>query len=471
MESKRRRRLRFDAAIVGADLVAIALALPCAYLVRFHAFFPIRPRGEWHSEYYWRIFPVAILAWIVSLAAVHAYELGHEIMSMRVLQRLAKGSLLAIAVIIAVNFFIRIAPDTAYARVLAPLVFVFGVVFLSAGRFALRGIVRRLQEQAGVGQKRLLIFGTTEMARQVAARIREQAHPTYRLVGFVSTDPLLVGQQLDGMEVLGESSQLPDLLTPHKIDSIILAEPTLSPEETLGLMLDCEKQMVGCHTVPNLFQTSLTEVQSDLLEGVPLYGLKETPLQGLNAVLKRVFDIVVALVGLIFTLPFYLLIGLAIRLNTPGPVFYKQKRTGLDGTRFNLYKFRSMVADAEEQTGPVWAADDDPRRTRIGRFLRRWNLDELPQLINVLRGDMSLVGPRPERPFFVKQFKEQLPRYMARHKVKSGLTGWAQVHGLRGQSSIEDRLAYDLYYIENWSFWLDLKILATTIRAWRRGAH
>jgi len=471
MESKRRRRLRFDAAIVATDFVAIALALPLAYVVRFHALFPLEPRGAWQVADYWRIYPLAIVSWIVALSAVQAYRLGHEIMSMRVLQRLVKGSLLAIAIIITLNFFVRIAPDTAYARILAPLAFLVAVVFLGIGRFALRKVVRHLQEKEGIGLKRLLVYGTGELARNVARRIREQAHPTYCLVGFVSTDPSMIGQQLDGIEVLGVGSQLLDLFVPNKIDDVILAEPTLQAEDILGLMLDCEKEMVGSRTVPSLFQTSLTEVQSDLFEGVPLYGLKETALRGLNAVLKRLFDIAVSLLGLIVTVPFYPLIALAIRLDSRGPVFYKQKRTGLDGTRFNLYKFRSMVADAEEETGPVWATADDPRRTRVGRLLRRWNLDELPQMINVFRGDMSLVGPRPERPFFVKQFKEQLPRYMARHKVRSGLTGWAQVHGLRGQSSVGDRLAYDLYYIENWSFWLDLKILAMTLRSWRRGAY
>jgi len=471
MEAKRRRRLRFEAATVATDLVVVALALPCSYFVRFHSFFPIAPRGEWQVADYWRIYPLAILAWLFSLGAVHAYQLGHEIMSMRVLQRLVKGSLLAVTIIIAINFFGRIAPETAYARILAPLTFLVAVLFLGIGRLALRKVVRHLQEKEGIGSKRLLVLGASDLARKVARRIREQAHPTYCLVGFLTADPSLVGQELDEGKVLGENAQLLELLMPHKIDDVILAEPTLLPEDLLGLMLDCEKQMVGCRTVPNLIQTSLTEVQSELFEGVPLYGLKETPLQGVNAVLKRVFDFVVALAGLIVTMIFYPVIALAIKIDSRGPVLYKQKRTGLDGTRFNLYKFRSMIPGAEDQTGPVWATADDPRRTRVGRFLRRWNLDELPQLINVLRGDMSLVGPRPERPFFVKQFKEQLPRYMARHKVRSGLTGWAQVHGFRGQSSVEDRLSYDLYYIENWSFWLDLKILAMTLRAWRKGAQ
>jgi exopolysaccharide biosynthesis polyprenyl glycosylphosphotransferase len=344
-------------------------------------------------------------------------------------------------------------------------------VFLSVGRLGLQKAIRRLQETQGLGLRRVLIYGTGDLGRDVARHVHRQTRPTYELAGFVATDPAMVGQTVEGVEVLGEGAQLFDLLQPHKIDDVIVAEPSLTAEALLGLMLDCEKQMVVCLTVPTFFQMRLSMAQSDPIDGVPLYGLKETPLHGLNAVIKRAFDFSMAALGLLVTLPFYPLIVLAIRFDSPGPIFYKQKRTGIDGTRFNLYKFRSMTADAENETGPVWATADDPRRTRVGRFLRRWNFDELPQLINVLRGDMSLVGPRPERPFFVKQFKEELPRYMARHKVKTGLTGWAQVHGLRGDSSIGDRLDYDLYYIENWSFWLDLKILAMTVRAWRRGAH
>ncbi len=456
---------------MAADALAVALALPFTYWLRFHAPFPLAPRGEWQVADYWRIYPVAVLSWIVALASVHAYALGHEILSMRVMQRLVKGSLLAVAIIITVNFFFRIAPETAYARVLAPMAFAVSVVFLAGTRWMLRRIVRHLQEKRGIGQKRVLLYGTGDLARSVAQRIRDQAHPTFRIVGFLSDNRGDIGREVNDLPVVGECSQLLDLLAPLGVDDVILADPQLAPDRILELMLDCEKRMVNCRTVPNLFQTSLAEVQSELFEGVPLYGLKETPLQGLNAAMKRTFDIVVSAASLILTAPLYPFIALAIKLDSPGPVLYKQRRTSLDGTTFNLYKFRSMIANAEEETGPVWATEDDPRKTRVGRWLRRWNLDELPQLINVLRGDMSLVGPRPERPFFVKQFREQLPRYMARHKVRTGLTGWAQVHGLRGRSSIEDRLAYDLYYIENWSFWLDLKILAMTLRAWRRGAQ
>lgn len=462
--------MRFDALIVASDTLAICIALPATYFLRFHLSFPFAPRGEWRVEDYLYIFPFALATWLVSLAAVGVYRRSHEIMSAAVFQQLVKASLLAIVIIIALNFFFRIVPEQSLARILAPLSLVLALTALYIGRTICRKYVRYLQKRREMGLRRLLIYGTGDIALDVVQRLRESPHSLFQLVGFLSGDPAKKGHSLEGLEVFADGEGMPDLLREQNIDEIILAEPALSPEQTLSLMLDCEREMVGCRTVPSLFQMRLAEVQTDPVEGVPLYGLKETPLHGLNIVIKRVFDFVVALFVLIVTLPFIPFIALAIKLDSKGPILYKQKRVGLDGRRYSLYKFRSMIADAEEKSGPVWAKKDDPRKTRFGRFMRTWNIDELPQLFNVLRGDMSLVGPRPERPFFVKQFKHEQPRYMARHKVKSGLTGWAQVHGLRGEASVSERLEFDLYYIEHWSFWLDLRILLMTIRAWRRGA-
>jgi Undecaprenyl-phosphate glucose phosphotransferase len=199
------------------------------------------------------------------------------------------------------------------------------------------------------------------------------------------------------------------------------------------------------------------------LDGIPIVNLRETPIQGWNSVIKRGFDIVFSLLFLIVSAPIMAVLALLIKLTSPGPVLYNQKRMGLDGHLFNMYKFRSMHVDAERQTGPIWAKKRDSRRTRLGAFMRSTSLDEFPQLVNVLKGDMSLVGPRPERPPFVQKFRENIPKYMLRHKVKSGITGWAQINGWRGNTSIEKRIEYDLYYIQNWSIWFDLKILIMTL--------
>jgi Undecaprenyl-phosphate glucose phosphotransferase len=212
--------------------------------------------------------------------------------------------------------------------------------------------------------------------------------------------------------------------------------------------------------VPNLAGLSLT---TSNLDGLPVVGLRESPHFGLNVVVKRAMDIVLSLVGIILLSPLLGLIALSVKLTSPGPIFYRQERCGLNGRSFFMLKFRSMRVDAEKQTGAVWARKDDDRRTRFGTFLRRTSLDELPQLINVLMGDMSLVGPRPERPVFIHRFKKTIPNYMARHSVKAGITGWAQVNGWRGDTSLRKRLQYDLYYITHWTPWLDFRIMWMTL--------
>jgi exopolysaccharide biosynthesis polyprenyl glycosylphosphotransferase len=228
----------------------------------------------------------------------------------------------------------------------------------------------------------------------------------------------------------------------------------------MNIVFECEKRMVEFNLVADLLGLVTSQVDMRTIDGVPLLGLKETPLgEGFNRFLKRMMDIVFSASGLILLSPVFLVMAAIVKASSPGPVFYFQKRIGEDGRRFAMIKFRTMIDKAEKGVGRVWAQEDDPRRTKIGALMRSCNLDELPQLINVLKGEMSLVGPRPERPHFVGKFKEDIPRYMARHKIKSGMTGWAQVNGLRGNTSIEERTKYDLYYLENWSLGFDLKIL------------
>jgi exopolysaccharide biosynthesis polyprenyl glycosylphosphotransferase len=215
--------------------------------------------------------------------------------------------------------------------------------------------------------------------------------------------------------------------------------------------------------VPDLLQVIALKARLEDLDGIPIININDVPLQGFNSFIKRALDVGISATALsLLAIPFAI-VAVIIRRTSCGPILYRQERMGLDGKPFMIYKFRSMYQDAEAETGPVWAREDDPRCTPIGRLLRRTNIDEMPQLWNVLRGDMSLVGPRPERPYFVDQFKQRIPQYMLRHKVRAGLTGWAQVNGWRGNTSIEKRIEYDLYYIENWSVALDLKIMWLTV--------
>jgi Undecaprenyl-phosphate glucose phosphotransferase len=231
----------------------------------------------------------------------------------------------------------------------------------------------------------------------------------------------------------------------------------------LELLESTSREMVDVKVVPDLLQVIALRARLEDLDGVPVININDVPLQGLNSFIKRGIDIGLSAAALlVLAAPFAVLAAL-VKLTSPGRVFYRQERMGLDGKSFTIVKFRSMYEDAERHTGPVWAVEDDPRVTPLGRFLRRSNLDELPQLWNVLCGDMSIVGPRPERPHFVEQFKHRIPQYMLRHKVKAGLTGWAQVNGWRGNTPLEKRIEYDLYYIENWSVRLDLKIMWLTV--------
>jgi exopolysaccharide biosynthesis polyprenyl glycosylphosphotransferase len=215
--------------------------------------------------------------------------------------------------------------------------------------------------------------------------------------------------------------------------------------------------------IPDIFEILTSQVEVENFYGITLLGLKQFPLEkAINRFWKRCMDILGASVGLVVFFPLFVMIALLIKRDSPGPIFYYQKRVGEDGREFEMVKFRTMVINAEEKTGPVWTSEDDARRTKLGSILRQYNLDELPQLWNVLKGEMSLVGPRPERPHFVNEFKDRVPRYMSRHKIKSGMTGWAQVNGLRGQTSVSERIKYDLFYLENWSILFDVRIICRT---------
>ncbi|HET9314775.1 MAG TPA: exopolysaccharide biosynthesis polyprenyl glycosylphosphotransferase, partial [Vicinamibacteria bacterium] len=258
--------------------------------------------------------------------------------------------------------------------------------------------------------------------------------------------------------------QTADVAMQHQVDQLYVALPLDQHAKLLKLIKNVSNECLDIKVVPDLVQYATIKAALEDLDGIPIISLNEVPLRGWNSMLKRVMDMALGGVALLFLSPVFLAIALAIKLRGGrGPVFYCQERVSVDGKAFQMWKFRSMRHDAERETGPVWAQAEDPRRTPIGIWLRRYNLDELPQLINVVLGDMSLVGPRPERPPFVRQFKERIPQYMLRHRVKSGITGWAQVNGWRGNSSIEKRIEYDLYYIENWSLLLDVKILILTL--------
>jgi exopolysaccharide biosynthesis polyprenyl glycosylphosphotransferase len=263
--------------------------------------------------------------------------------------------------------------------------------------------------------------------------------------------------------LLGSFDKLDEILDEHLIDIIVVADLDLPRDELGRIASTCERRYVDFKVIPSFFQVFVSSLRMQTVSGVPLLGIEKIPLNSLpRQMLKRAVDLVGAIVGLILSAPIIAVLAALVRKESPGPVFYKQVRTGLHGESFTIYKLRSMRPDAESGSGPQWAVAADPRRLRIGAFMREWNLDELPQFWNILIGDMSLVGPRPERPELIKQFEREIPHYNPRHEVRPGLTGWAQVNGLRGNTSLVERIRYDLYYIENWSFWFDIQIMILT---------
>ena len=341
------------------------------------------------------------------------------------------------------------------------LFLVVNVILTYTSRELVREVLER-RWRAGIGLKKVLIAGSGDLGRLVADKLLEHRELGFKVVGFLDDR---AGDHIGyrGLPLLGTLADGGEVVRQERIDHVYVALPLEEHVKMLALVEQTNREGVDIHVVPDLLQFIALRARLENLDGVPIISLNDVPLRGFNSLLKRTIDVLISGTALLFLGLPLLIIAALIRRTSRGPVFYTQERMGLDGRAFEVYKFRSMYPGAEDVTGPIWARTDDPRCTPVGRWLRRFDLDELPQFWNVLRGDMSIVGPRPERPYFVEQFKHRIPQYMLRHKVKAGITGWAQVNGWRGNTSLEKRIEYDLYYIENWSVGLDLKIMWLTV--------
>jgi Undecaprenyl-phosphate glucose phosphotransferase len=399
------------------------------------------------------------LLWLLSAVAYRLaamYDVGRLRRFREEMVAVFKGSLLLALLVMARIFFLH---DAYESRAGISIFWLLNVVLVLIGRRSAWAVIRSLRSH-GYNQTFSIIVGAGRAARKVARALQRVNWLGIKNIGFVDEQTNRLSGDLD---VLGGFAELPELIEKYGIRHVFVALPLDRTDDARRVFAILSRSLVEVRMVcdvPNLAGLSLTTTN---LDGLPLIGLRESPHFGLNIVFKRGMDIVLSALGLVVLSPLMALIAVLVRLSSPGPVFYRQERCGLNGRTFQMLKFRSLRADAEQKTGAVWAVKNDPRRTRLGAVLRRTSLDELPQLWNILRGDMSLVGPRPERPVFIQQFSKTIPNYMARHCVKAGLTGWAQVHGWRGNTSLRKRLQYDLYYITHWTPWLDLRILWMTL--------
>ena len=278
-------------------------------------------------------------------------------------------------------------------------------------------------------------------------------------------EALRPGEEPQALPVLGNVEDLAGIVDRNNVDVVLVTLPLADLEQWMPMLELLADSQVRVNLVPDLHAMRASNLRVLNVDGLPLLEMRQVAITGIHRVFKRAFDIVVSAMALVLLAPLMLAIALMVQLSSRGGILFRQQRVGRDGRMFDMLKFRTMRADAEVQTGPVFARADDPRRTRLGQWLRAVSLDELPQFYNVLKGDMSLVGPRPERPVFVEEFRGSIPRYFERHKVRSGITGWAQVNGLRGDTPLEERTRYDIYYVENWSLAFDVKILFLTFRS------
>jgi exopolysaccharide biosynthesis polyprenyl glycosylphosphotransferase len=318
----------------------------------------------------------------------------------------------------------------------------------------------------GLNLQNVLIVGAGEMGRTVAQKIVQYKDLGFVLKGFLDNErpPGSIVDIDGGIKILGPVGELGSVLETEDIQDVYVALDLSNYAQILETLKIVHKYTVRVRLIPDLFQLLTLKANIQDLGGIPVISIDDVALRGGKLMLKRLIDLCASALLLVVLSPLFLAVGLIIKLTSRGSIFYKQLRVGLDGKEFELIKFRTMISNAEKDSGPVMCRPGDERMTRFGRFLRKYSIDEFPQLVNVFRGEMSLIGPRPERPFFVKDFREKIPKYMLRHRVKAGITGWAQVHGLRQETSIEKRLEYDFYYIQNWSLRLEMRILWMTLR-------
>lgn len=456
---ERRRQLQIVLQLVG-DILATGLAVPIAYWLRFVVEIQPVTRGLPPANMYLSLIPVVVVLYPVVFYFQGLYHRRRMRSRFEEGLRVVAAVMLATVILTAGLTFYR-PPDFTYSRLFLVIFAAVDVALVGFSRWAISAGLARIR-RSGKNLQRVLVIGAGDLGRMVVERLNEHEEYGFSVVGFLDDDPGRQQRDIHGAPVLGTTGDLKKVVAELSVDQVLIALPLASHYRTVQLVRQAGELLVDIKVVPDVLQYYVMRAGVEDLDGLPLINLTQIPLQGFNQIIKRAFDIAGSSLLLLLTSWLFPIVAWLIKREDRGPVFFSQVRTGMDGRSFRLFKFRSMRADAETET--TWTRNRDSRVTPIGEFLRRTDLDELPQLYNVFRGDMSLVGPRPEQPKFVERFRSRYPAYNVRHRVRAGLTGWAQVNGLRGDTSIRQRVVHDLYYIENWSLGLDLRILWRTLR-------
>ncbi|HIA13337.1 MAG TPA: undecaprenyl-phosphate glucose phosphotransferase [Nitrospirales bacterium] len=449
----------FKSLLFILDLVTITVAWIGAYLLRFEVqFFPVTKGVPALSDYFLLLIPIYVI-WVFSFRWFDLYRPRRISSRLSEVWDMVKANTVSVLALAAFSFFIR---DTEFSRLVFAYFWALNITLLCLLRWTYREVLRFLRRR-NYNLRYVLVIGAGGLAKEVISRFKHHPELGMNVVGCLTRRPEKVGRSVEGTEIIGTYNMLSNILAQRTIDQVFLALPSDAQNEINAIMEVLSDYPVDIRVVPDVSQYMLLRSEAEMFDGLPILTLQASPLYGWSRVIKRVMDIGLSALILVVASPLMFTIAIAIRWTSPGPIFYRQVRMGLDGTSFSMLKFRSMRVDAERKTGAVWTTAEDDRRTAIGKLLRQTSLDELPQCFTVLKGDMSLVGPRPERPELIEQCRAGIPTYILRQKMKAGMTGWAQVHGWRGQTSLQKRVEHDLYYIEHWTPWLDIKILGMTL--------
>jgi len=437
----------FLSALIISDSLVILFSWIGAYYLRFHTgWFPLSGGIPPIEQYQVLLLPVLIL-FLFNFKVVRLYQPLRGKSLWVDSYNIIKANTISVLILSALLFFYR---EESYSRLAVGIFWLTATFLLVVSHMFIRNILMVLRRR-GKNLRFVLIAGAGELGGEVAKRIDLHPEMGFKIVGFLTTQKEKVGTWKDGYPVLGLLDDVSKHIREQGVDQLFITLPMKSQDHFERVLLNLDEESVDIKVVPDLLQFMSLSGGVDNFDGLPVVNLTESPLYGWNLFFKRATDIVISFIAIVVTSPLMILIALLIKLESRGPVFFVQERVGLDRKVFKMYKFRSMKMGAESYSGPVWTKVNDDRRTRLGVLLRQTSMDELPQFFNVFAGDMSMVGPRPERPVFVEDFKKSVPHYMLRLKMKAGITGWAQVNGWRGNTSLEKRIEHDLYYIKHWS--------------------
>jgi Undecaprenyl-phosphate glucose phosphotransferase len=449
-------------------LIVDALIVVMAWLGAYWARFFVGPlpatRGLPAFHTYAALAPLVALLWMAVLALSRVHETGRRLGRAYEIGRVLRAHGIALLLFIALTYLFE---HYKYSRLVMIYFAALGAVGLGLFHFTLKSVLGRVRSW-GLNLRRVLVAGEGPGLEALIARIDAYPELGLSIVGVVTPDDVSA-TSAGGKPVIGRCADVCEIVQAERVHEVLIALPHARSQEIDALLGQLKDETVDVRLVLDVHRHVTLNCEIEEFDGLPIVGINDSPLIGAGAFAKRVTDVMLSALALVVLSPLLFLIAALVKLTSPGPVLYSQERMGLDGRSFRMWKFRSMRVDAEARTGAVWAQASDGRRTAFGTFLRKTSLDELPQLWNVLRGDMSLVGPRPERPVFVQRFRKEIPHYMLRHKVQAGITGWAQVNGWRGNTSLDRRIECDLFYIRNWSYALDLKILTLTL--WKGFIH